>query len=373
MLTLAAPNPLTPSHQPEIEASTCDLPSDWDKRSLEDLAAIGERYHWLQQNLASLQWKDFKLQKGKGFVERVLKIFHWWQKLSLEIRARLTNLPFSFVPSCGAAQLVKVPQSQLEECLGQLESKAEELDFLEPRILTQIAKQFIPVVKRHLTLGQTATESDWELVAKKFQLDPSRLEELKQQCSTDGEITTDVMVKCLSSQGLPLHKILAVKEFNQWTIEQLRVENERQSEEIAQLKAQLNLIYLENSEVEGQPIGSEGETDAELETQKCSSILGADFVDAIAQDQGENLDNDSPQTPETTTSVAIQEDETLDDLIAHSPLIAINSSGSDLKTFNQSHHNSSETGELAEEIVTNSSKTYQDPSGRRQTFPKGFG
>ncbi len=35
MLTLTAPNPLTPSHQPEFEASTCDLPSDWSPANME--------------------------------------------------------------------------------------------------------------------------------------------------------------------------------------------------------------------------------------------------------------------------------------------------------------------------------------------------
>ncbi|NJK48064.1 hypothetical protein HC931_07675 [Candidatus Gracilibacteria bacterium] len=165
---------------------------------------------------------------GKPLYQGAIAFSKWWRALSIgQIQAvNQINFPYWTLPL--ASRLAKVPLNTLNSCLEALQKGQ-----LSVGKLSRIISKFIAPQK--LSFGRTITSEDWDLIARSFDLDGERIDEIRQLAlRTNGasakSVTTDDVIEILRERGYPIAQILPKPRIKRYS----RTEVEREVQEALQ-------------------------------------------------------------------------------------------------------------------------------------------
>jgi hypothetical protein len=180
--------------------------------SLQDYLDCANYFNDLKESLTAEGWKRFKQTTDRTLLNGSLKILGWWDQLTEGTKRLVEGFDFGFHLSINTlARLSKIPAEMVSDCILRLQELTYQQGYLKQSDIGKVAKCFQTQVKRHLILEEAMESDDWQLVAKKYRLEPDALEEVKVQALelAQGEtLFVDHTLNALVQLGYDAAKVL---------------------------------------------------------------------------------------------------------------------------------------------------------------------
>jgi len=183
---------------------------------------------------------------GKPLYDGALALEKWWRSLSIGQIQAVNQIDFPYWTITLARKLAKVPSQRLNNCLEALQ-KAR----LSVYKLSQILNKYIP--KEKLSFGRVMTQVDWDSIARSFNLDSDRVDDIRQQAlqmngrESAQSLVTDDVIEILRERGYCVEELLPKPRVKRYSLPevQIQVREALLSKELELQKAQERIRALE--------------------------------------------------------------------------------------------------------------------------------